>query len=51
MEKQSIFFNSVKALFILFIGLIALLFLAGFLAYTGISNIYVVSVVLLLCAV
>jgi hypothetical protein len=50
MEKQYIFFNSAKALLVLFIGQIALFVLAGFLASEGISNIHIAGVIFLPCA-
>jgi hypothetical protein len=48
MEKQYIFFNSAKALFVFFIGLITVFVLAGFLAYMGVSSLYLVGAILLL---
>lgn len=42
MEKQYIFFNTGKALSVFFIGILVLFILAGYLAFTGISNTYIV---------
>lgn len=50
MEKQYIFFNKAKALTAFFIGLLTLFVLAGYLAYVGISNPYLVVFIILLCS-
>jgi hypothetical protein len=50
MEKQYIFFNTAKALFTFFVGLLALFALTGYLVYAGISNTYLVVLIIILCS-
>ncbi|MCU7886388.1 MAG: hypothetical protein KZQ82_19540 [Candidatus Thiodiazotropha sp. (ex Lucinoma annulata)] len=50
MEKQYIFFNTAKALSAFFVGLLALFTISGYLAYAGISNPYLIVLIILLCA-